>query len=895
MFRHFLRLLCASLLFIFHSSFFISCTHPTSTETFPVAERRAALPEFEQSVWTPLESADLTPDERTYMEFIYSYLPLPDIAMYPFDYWLGEVRSALKTRSEMGWNVPEREFRHFVLPTRVNNENLDAFRATWADSLCRRVKGLSMYDAVLEVNHWCHEQATYKPSDARTSSPLATCATGTGRCGEESVLGVAALRAVGIPARQVYTPRWAHTDDNHAWVEAWVDGTWYFLGACEPEPWLNMAWFNAPASRAMLMHTRVFGDYHGDEDVIDRSPIHTEINVIANYVPTRRNVVTVVDREGNPVEGATVEFKIYNYAEFYTVATYQSDANGQASLNTGHGDLLVWASKDGMFGFAKLTDDTLVVPVEGTQSKSGEPKQPTQEQSDFVPSSGEAEVRTLPADIRTVTTQPGEAIVVLDFKVGQRFAVDIDIVPPAENPIPAEATEAERAACAARFAFEDSLRLAQHPVPAGKATLDEFLTRYAADPTAADLVRSLSEKDRRDVTLDVLVDAMNHDIRNRDGRPHDDVWSAFIECPRVENEQLRPFRTVIEPDSLPAFQSPLDVWQWTCSHIRLVDDQNPQSLRMAPSAVWQSRVADDLSRRIFFVALCRTYGFEARIDEVTAQTQYRLADKWLTLEDGELQNSSLPTCYLAAKYNPQPFLPDPVYYTHFTLSSLNDGVCHLYNFEEGEATEAGTLASWSTLLRRPYAVDPGYYLLTSGTRMASGAVLAHMEFVGVGLSKTGVGANMLSDRMVIVPLVMRQSDEEVTVIGHYDADPLLPYTGRGYHLIAILGERDEPSTHARGLLPTLNDEFEQWGRPVVTLQPGQPDALVRTGATEATMPLTERVDPMALAHEFCAGCSTTFDRLPVIVVADSFGRIVYFSQGYNTSLATDLRHILSGI
>lgn len=58
---------------------------------------------------------------------------------------------------------------------------------------------------------------------------------------------VAALRTVGIPARQVYTPRWAHTDDNHAWVEAWADGQWYYLGACEPEPELNVAWFSSTA------------------------------------------------------------------------------------------------------------------------------------------------------------------------------------------------------------------------------------------------------------------------------------------------------------------------------------------------------------------------------------------------------------------------------------------------------------------------------------------------------------------------------------------------------------------------------------------------------------------------------------------------------------------------
>ena len=911
--RKFLPPLLTSLLL------FTACSGPVK-ETLPLAERRASLPEFEQSVWAPLATADLTPDERTYTEFLYSYLPLPDMAMYPFDYWLGEVRSALKTRSEMGWNVPEREFRHFVLPTRVNNENLDAFRTTWADSLCRRVKGLSMYDAVLEINHWCHEQATYKPSDARTSSPLATVASGIGRCGEESVLGVAALRAVGIPARQVYTPRWAHTDDNHAWVEAWVDGKWYFLGACEPEPKLNMAWFNAPASRAMLMHTRVFGDYHGDEDVIDRSPIHTEINVIANYVPTRRNTVTVVDREGRPVEGATVEFKIYNYAEFYTVATYKTDSKGQASLSTGHGDLLAWASKDGMFGFSKLSDQTLMTPVKGHNKAPRKPITTDEAEKEMA----EAEAKEAQADDTSLKQmKPGEAVIVLDFKVGQRFAVDIDIVPPAENPIPAEATDEERAACAARFAQEDSLRLAQHPVPAGKATLDAFYASYADDPVqlglAENLVRSLTEKDRRDVTLDVLVDAMNHDIRNRDGRPHDDVWSAFIECPRVENEQLRPFRTVIEPDSLPAFQSPLDVWQWTCSHIRLIDDQNPQSLRMAPSAVWQYRVADDLSRRIFFVALCRTYGFEARIDEVTGQTQYLYNGEWrmanngdLKIENGDLAAQGTPSasqnnsqlsivnsqlkknCYLAAKYTPQPYLPNPIYYTHFTLSSLNDGIAHLYNFEEGEDTEAGTLASWETLLKKPYQLDAGYYLLTSGTRLASGAVLAHMEFIALGMSK-GNTSSMVSDRLAVVPLTMRQADEEIAVIGHFDADPLLPYTGRGYFLLAILGQRDEPSTHARNLLPTLADELTAWGRPVVTLQPGKATATVSMEGTGQEMALTERVVPEALARELSEGCSTTFDRLPVIVIADSFGRIVYYTHGYNTSLATDIRQALTGL
>lgn len=35
------------------------------------------------------------------------------------------------------------------------------------------VKNLPIKEAILEVNHWCHEKVTYRPSDGRTSVPLA--------------------------------------------------------------------------------------------------------------------------------------------------------------------------------------------------------------------------------------------------------------------------------------------------------------------------------------------------------------------------------------------------------------------------------------------------------------------------------------------------------------------------------------------------------------------------------------------------------------------------------------------------------------------------------------------------------------------------------------------------
>ena len=190
--------------------------------------------------------------ENECLDFLYRHMPTPDSVDYPKSYWRNQVRLALKARKTMPWGhtVPLWEFQNFVLPVRVNNEALDEARATIYKELMPRLKGMTMEEAALEVNHWCHEKVSYRPSDGRTAAPLATMRNSIGRCGEESTFTVSAMRSVGIPARQVYCPRWAHTDDNHAWVEVWIDGKWRFLGACEPEATLDKGWFNWAASRA---------------------------------------------------------------------------------------------------------------------------------------------------------------------------------------------------------------------------------------------------------------------------------------------------------------------------------------------------------------------------------------------------------------------------------------------------------------------------------------------------------------------------------------------------------------------------------------------------------------------------------------------------------------------
>ena len=461
---------------------------------------------------------------REALDFLYRHMPHPDRAMHDSAFWGANVDASLRARAEMPWGaqVPMREWLHFVLPVRVNNEDLDLSRPLFYEELKERVKGKTMPEAILEVNHWCHEKVTYRASDARTSSPLSSVSQAIGRCGEESTFAVAALRSVGIPARQVYTPRWAHTDDNHAWVEAWADGRWHFLGACEPEPVLDLGWFNAPASRGMLMHTKVFGYYDGPEEVMKTTANYTEINVISNYAACAPLTVTVTDTAGSPVEGATVEFKLYNYAEFFTVSRKTTDGRGQASLSAGLGDMLVTAVRDGRFGIRKV-------------SFGREP----------------------------------QATVALDHAIGDEFSFPVDIVPPAESANLPEVTAAQRAENDRRFNREDSIRNAYIATFPAQPAVDSFARAIGVKPgqiarfitasrgnhgeimdflreasrkgctgRALQLLATLSEKDLRDTPSAVLADHLYNTDKDAD--------AATVLAPRAANEMLTAYRSFLQ-------------------------------------------------------------------------------------------------------------------------------------------------------------------------------------------------------------------------------------------------------------------------------------------------------------------------------------------------------------
>ena len=63
----------------------------------------------------------------------------------------------------------------------------------------------------------------------------------------------------------------------------------------------------------------------------------------------QRLILRLSIKDGNPADNAKVDFKIYNYAEFYTAVSKYTGADGTTFLSAGKGDMIVWASKDQQF------------------------------------------------------------------------------------------------------------------------------------------------------------------------------------------------------------------------------------------------------------------------------------------------------------------------------------------------------------------------------------------------------------------------------------------------------------------------------------------------------------------------------------------------------------------
>lgn len=841
---------------------FISDSNYRETVDKQFQFRRSLVHNREKQLFTVFND-NLTIEQKEALEFLYAFMPLSDLADYNGDYFLDQVNLSFQAKDTFKWGqeIPEEIFRHFVLPVRVNNENLDTSRAVFFRELKDRVKGMGIEDAALEVNHWCHEKVNYRPSDGRTSSPLASMKTSFGRCGEESTFTVAAMRSVGIPARQVYTPRWAHSDDNHAWVEVYVNGKWQYLGACEPEAVLNKGWFDAPVKRAMMVHTNVMGIYN-DENIIDQTSLSTKINSLSAYTLTKKLTVIINGKDDLPVEGAKIEFGLYNYSEFYPLVVKQSDKNGAAEILTGLGDLQVWASKGNSYGYARVS-----VGLTDT------------------------------------------AFITIDNKQGREYIEIIENIPPVEKVVEPVASDKEeinkkrliqedsiRNAYMATFMTQDDAEFLALNNKLDTAqikrlialsygnwnNISEFIKEYASAPYAVDLLESISEKDLRDISKETLED---HLLNCKPNTSVDkEIFTSSILSPRISNEMVRPWRSYLVKEFNPILSGKENlsdvIVKWINDSVKITDSENYMNCPISPIGVYEMKVADKHSRNIFFVALCRSFSVPSQIDQATLLPQVFVNGDWQNVSF-EVDKKIERTAKLTLLNGDNPLKPE--YYIHYTLQKFNDGSFRTLDYEGDELVSEFPVN---------LTLEPGYYLLMTGHRKEDGSVVIRSEYFnlnkGDNLEKT---------------VVLEPFKEESKVEGIIDMN--IPFAGNHKTLKALAGEKGivvsiidpggEPSRHLLNDLAPLKSDLGNWGGHFLFAVKSQ-SSLGAVNKNELPANLTLLSDP---EQKLLTAITTSIKRkinipLPLVVFINPKGEITFVTNGYHIGTGENLLRAMKG-
>ena len=194
---------------------------------------------------------------------------------------------------------------------------------------------------------------------------------------------------------------------------------------------------------------------------------------------------------------------------------------------------------------------------------------------------------------------------------------------------------------------------------------------------------------------------------------------------------------------------------------------------------------------------------------------------------------------------------------------------------------------WAHAFRGGVELDAGNYLLVSGNRLSDGSVPVSLRFFTLE-----EGAALHQE------LRIEEGDGGAPVIGTFDCESkiwvdgesvsILSQTGRGTYVLALLDPGKEPTNHVLRDIAAERERLEAWGRPLLLVCPSE-EALQRLRkeldeGRYGQLPATVRLGVGNLVIPGLSGNPA----LPVVLVADSFNRTFFLSEGYTIGLGTRL-------
>ena len=503
-------------------------------------------------------------------------LVITDAVSIDIEALLLHVRTILRAKESIEYckSIPDDIFFDFVLPYRVNDEDFAVCSDIFFEELYPMVCDKSLAVAAKEVNYWCLSKATYQSSDDRTKNALATVNIGHGRCGEESVLAVSALRAVGIPARQVYSPYWLHCDDNHAWVEVFTGKSWQFMGACEPESELNIGWFNHAASKAGVVRYRTFGKM-GSGTTADENRIFTTDDSTATYADTKQVRVSVPDYPRTKVGVYTI-----NYGKMSLLREKLTDMKGEVTFTTGLADLIYFV----------YTEDGITAQV-------------------------------VKADETEITLSPGESQRYLEFDLAVPKGIVFESFEQDESHKRMVSLLDEKRRLAHKSGWDESeyLRKSGRNYP----EIDKFI-HYGklSREQIESVLDTLSDKDFTDIKFKTLLDIACA-FENKPNIP-EKIFKEYLLKMRVKNEPLTPHRQLVQafwPDEMRP-KTPNDVASFIIGTTRKMDSLAYPGMTGSLAALLETGITTSENIPVHIVQTLRALGFAARLNPQDGAVEY---------------------------------------------------------------------------------------------------------------------------------------------------------------------------------------------------------------------------------------------------------------------------------
>ncbi len=825
--------------------------------------------------------ADADEQHRGALEFLMAWMPTSDLGSLPADLLISNVELALDTWNDAGWKdeIDPYLFHVYVLPHRASQEPVQNWRARLNELGAARVQGMTMTEAALEIGRLTREWATYKASSRRDQGPLTTMERGIGRCGEEMILTICALRSVGIPVRSCSAPWWTTGNSNHAWVEVYVgrDEGWHYMESCNATACLDRTWFSQTVKRAGVVLSVGFGEapvpaeyepmLHRQADgatILNSTDVYTTAGTLYLAPPPG---YTPAATEDDDTPEANIH--IYNYSA--PVVLIHQPFESEVML--GPGDYVVTTGIDGepWSALAHITaGERTVLELEPGMDIFDEPiwlRYPLHPESEggscdtdendptWLRHQRDLARRDLERCKKSAFTPPW-----IDFLVGR----------------------------------DDATQLREKMTEAGAVQAEWTGTVLAMDgeirTTAIELVKQMDVKDFYEMDTENLELTLREILRVRALAPDvpDTVWNEFVLSPRLYFQE----GTFAWWTELPWLGDDESVAPQAGAILSLFRERVEKVDRLrfghvaTPSTTWRSGYAESPGARACLVGLLRRHGIPARAELGVDYVEAWSEGDWTRFEPFEDEESDAAesegelgaAAYLSVSYFDQGVPIENVEtWIHTRLMRFEDGRFRTWYL--GQLSEGDGIVEWS--------LPEGEYWLFGGLRNPRGEprfVSKSFEIAALDSLYFEMDIGIPLSEWEPEDLVQQEWDIEksisITIDGQeHSIDELAPTELR--LIVLTLSGHEASVGHMTHLQST------DWTAHGMTLVPLQVSGLEGHPAEDGAMTISTE------AAEDVFGISSPESQIPLTVLLTEDGETLIWLKGMRKDMSMQIERMLS--